>query len=89
MADKTIRATVSNPQSWWTACKAQAERDEISFSEWIYEVSVANLDEDLLEEVGDRSPLGRPASRSEKVDLKVVAADCQGKIESRRGLKKR
>lgn len=58
------RLTISNPEDWIDAVRDQADRDGQTVSEWLHDVAVANLDQDLAEQVGERPGLGRPPSLS-------------------------
>lgn len=65
---KTERRLITQPGPWWTAFKKQAEREEArSFSEWVGDCLLAQLDPDLIPSCLDR-PVGRP--KKEKTSCK-------------------
>lgn len=52
--------TTTQPQELIDAAKAQAERDGMTFSEWVGDCLTANLDADLAATVPERRPAHRP-----------------------------
>jgi hypothetical protein len=54
MSTKCKPLTITEPESWIVAAKEQARREGVSLSAWIGECLLANLDEDLRRNLGER-----------------------------------
>jgi hypothetical protein len=63
-SNKCKPITLTQPESWIVAAKAQAKREGASLSSWLGECLLANLDADLLLPLagglGTRPKKGRP-----------------------------
>ena len=52
--------TLTQPEAWTLAAKAQAKREGVSLSAWLGECLLANLDSDLRAGLDARRKQGRP-----------------------------
>lgn len=60
---KSVPMYNSQPSDWIAAFEKQAERAEMSFSKWIGECLLANLDRDLAKGLSERAGVGNPQFR--------------------------
>lgn len=54
------RRNISQPESWWSAFKAAADRADLSLSEWMGEQCRAALPKKEQAKLSDRPPAHRP-----------------------------
>ena len=60
------RLITTQPQELLDAAREQAERDEMTLSEWVGDCIAANLDRDLAKTVPPRRPAHRPRKEPEE-----------------------
>lgn len=59
---KTDRCNMTQPSDWLEAFKAQAKKENVSFSEWIGDCGLAFLPDDVKRNLSERQPAHRPRS---------------------------